>query len=342
MPSRFPPFAQSSSLSLGRLILRPSTRSLQRYAGRTILALSLLLSAAGCSPSPPPSPTQVPGEAVAIDRLYPPATGPSTNQTFTLLKSYPQKVWLTGVDIAVKDQTTDAPVKGVLSAATVGFQDVERHRQLNALDGPLSPSLFHPGPELTSLELPDGYGIPLQSNEQLYLSAIWQNRDLYRPPLEARLDATLHFAPDTQPPPKELRVHPVFATVPEKSKDQPRPYDKTLQLDGQGKAVSARWLIPSGASEAHSLVSYQLPAETTLTVRYLSAFVYDDWTYLELTDLTTGASLVRFTPGAPLTRTLAPPLTLDSRHRLELKVGYKNPAASDHVGAGMLVLYTDP
>lgn len=351
MPSRSQTFAKSSRPSLGRGILKLSARSLQIKAGHLGATLLLLFAGGGCS-TPPVTSTAIQGEPTVIDQLYPPATGPASSQQFTLLKEYPRQVWLTGVEIAVKD-VKDAnknakdgkSVEGVLSATTVGFQDVERHRQLNHLSGQLSPSIFHPGPGLTSLTLPKGYGIPLQSNEILYISAIWQNRDLYRPPLEARLDATLkfhHHEPDL-PPTKELRVYPVFATVPGTPTGSPKPYDlRQLQLDGQGKAASARWWIPSGPSTVRSLVSYQLPPEQEVTVRYLSAFVYDDWTELELVDLTSGVSLVKFAPGSSQAREMTPPLTLDSRHRLELKVSYKNPAASDHVGAGMLVLYADP
>jgi hypothetical protein len=305
---------------------------------------------ASCS-GPIPEQTQILGDAVPIDRLYPPGQGPVVGQEFTLLELYPRHLWLTGVDVKVKDDKSGAEVDGILAGLTIGFRDPERHRKLNKLGGPIHASLFHPRPGLLSIRLPKGYGIPLRSNETLHVSSLWQNRDLYRPPLQARTDVTLHFQSDTAKPPlKALRVHPIFATVPAESAGStpvqtaghPRLYDaREVQTDAEGRLAGGRWWVTSGRSEVRSVISHTLPADSELTVRLATAFTYDDWSSLELFDLTAGKSLLHFDPTAPLAQEFPNGLTVDTRHHLELRAVYNNPSPANHVGVGMIVLYAD-
>jgi hypothetical protein len=311
---------------------------------------------AGCQPPSAAGQIVVKGDPVLIDNLYPPSEGPTTSQQFVLEEIYPERLWLTGVRAEVRNDEPGS-TEGLLSALTVGFMDAERHRQLNAMTGPVSPSLFHLGDGLSSVKLPPGYGIATMSNELMHVSSVWQNRKLYRPPARAHSEVTLTFARQAQdssrPALKPLRVFPLFATVPalnmaDKGKGiggptTIRPVDpKSLSPDSQGRPASGRWWIPPGPSQVKSLVSYLLPAETELTVRSVTAFVYEDWTRLQLYDLTAQREVLAFEPrGASMQRDYPDGLAIDSRHRYELRVGYQNRSSSNHVGAGMVVLYAD-
>lgn len=320
--------------------MQPARRRIikRRLGGALLAGLAWLV---GCA-TPPPTQTTVGGQPVLIDRLYPPGQGPVDSKTFSLLTSYPQKLWLTGAEVVASDADTGQPVPGLLTALTVGFQDANRHRELNKMQGWITPSLFHTAAGMSSVALPPGFGIPVMSNEVLHASSVWQNRDLYRQPLQARADVTLRFSP-AEPPLKEVRPYPVYITIPiEKSKL--RAYDiANARNDAQGRPSAARWWIPPGPSAAASEVSYELPQKAELTVRMVTGFAYEDWTRLELEDLTDKTTLIVFEPSdRSLSRTFPEGLKLDTQHRLQLSVAYNNPARVDHVGTAMMVLYCDP
>lgn len=341
-PGNSPP-----KLDLNLVILKSGQPSLPRLLRLLTPWLLFLVALSGCGT--PVTETQVRGRPVTIDRLYPPGLGPVSSQDLTLLTTYPEKLWLTGIDVRVKGDADDSSVDGVLSGMTLGLSNVERHREIHALQGLLSPSLFHPTASTPSLRLPQGYGIPLMSNEVLYLSSVWQNRELYRQPLKARADTTLHFArPSEEKPLRELRVYPVHVTVPlaaGKGATDPefRLVDPSKAYqDEDGQLVGNTWWIPSGLSQTSSLVAHQLPPNKELTVRYATSFLYEDWESFELYDLTTERSLLEFRPGETLAREFPDGLKVDSRHRLELRVSYRNRALSDHAGLAMLILYADP
>lgn len=304
-----------------------------------ILLYSLVLFT-GCSSPVPPQITVV-GDPVRLDRLYSPGQGPVDTKTFSLLPTYPQQLWLTGADVAVKNVESGQSAPGLLTALTIGFQDANRHRELNKMQGLITPSLFHTGAGMSSIELPPGYGIPVMSNEALHASSIWQNRDLYRPPMQARAEVTLHFSSGKLAL-KEIRPYPIYITVPLGGNGF-RAYDTANpQRDAKGRPSAARWWIPSGPSRAEAEVSHELPQNTELTVRMVTGFSYEDWTRLELFDLTTRTSLVVFEPAKALSQAFPEGLKLDTRHRLQLSVEYNNPSKVDHVGTAMLVLYCDP
>lgn len=321
---------------------------LKGLARSSAIAVLAILAIAGCTAKVEPfGHTTIEGDPVVIDRLYPPSLGPiSSGKPFTLKQTYPEQVWLTEVRVEPRNVETKAVTEGVLSAISVGFVDAARHRQLNSMSGMVSPSIFQLGADMNTLKLPAGYGVPVRSNELLNITSVWQNRDIYRPPLEAHTQTTLTYAQQVpgQPPPKSLRPYSVFVTVPAAEPDKPTRIEPMapLQVDGDGRTAGGRWWIPQGPSEARALVSYQLPPESELTVRFASLFVYEDWTRAELYDLTASKSLMVFEPkGKVMVKETPEGLVLDTRHRLEIRVSYNNPAVSRHAGVCLIGLYAD-
>ncbi len=149
-----------------------------------------------CVPRPPqPEVRETRTPPMALQGLVRASEGPRATCEITLSSGYPERVFLTGVEIEVQETSgRSISASEVLSGASVRFSNAQRHADLNGLDRALSPLLFALNAQNTKFDCPAGTGIPVFSNELISVTAQWMNGRLYQPPLELQMTARLKFS----------------------------------------------------------------------------------------------------------------------------------------------------
>lgn len=207
-----------------------------------------------------------------IDRRIEPGRGPLAQHEHLLIKTYPEPVWLLGARVEMVDKEGQAAPPGLLHLATVNWIYPEDHAERFHPDHPGSRTLFRLSERLTEVALPEGYGIPMGSNEPLSIVIQFKNTDLYQPRTEVRARITLSFAYHRN---SESHYRPVipgvlFAAAPieaefphfdlESSRVKPPPGAETPEYlaDSRGHKFWEEWQVPRGDSQVEFDLSGQL------------------------------------------------------------------------------------
>lgn len=247
-----------------------------------LLLLLLTCSLLACSQHHPSS-KNVTVKPITLTGQVPAHSGPRVSQTFQLLDSYPQRLWVTGfkLELLPVEGLSPEQVRSCLSGAYLNFDDIDRHTQLLQIEGRVERGLFALDPGILEVELPPGFGIPLHSNEQLRLVVQWQNPDPYLPATEFACKATVKFGYEWNQL-RSVTVNEVhgLAVVEGKGRhfgvaepkqvhgrgcvsSRPR-RDTTLGVDPLGDSYSTRWWVPTGLQNNDTFLNSQLSLPSTI------------------------------------------------------------------------------
>jgi len=322
---------------------------------RVLQALLIGLLLAGCAPRAVEPGVTATTEPITLDRLISEEQGPRSEVRFLVSKDYPQKVFLTGARLTLLDDKGPLKperVSQILAGASLQLQNPERHQELMRTRQPAEPNLFVFGPDTPQLQLPQGWGLAMQSNEQLVLTVQWMNRDLYLPPTSVR--AQIEVSLSAQPGMRGLRPVPVYAMRLVKGargywgidkpdprihgeecmRSQPFP-SETLMRDALGQEFQARWYTPHGEQQSATLVTAQLGLPVQLQA--VHPYYRSGLSSLELVDLTDKRKLYQWKPAQ---QTFSPSLVPDG-HQVQLRCTYSNPDPVARVALAMLMLYVE-
>lgn len=326
----------------------------------TFLGLLLCLLV-GCKPVS--GPQQVTGltTPVPLDSLVQEGYGPTTSAKILVLREYPELVFLTGASVRVvpKDASKLSPERAakLLCRASIRLKSPPaRHAELLNLPYAVEPNLFVFGPGVSQVRLPEGFGIPLRSNEPLWVSAEWMNEDVYLQASEVQLEATVYFSRGQLL--KPLRPMATFGWALVKGQS---PYFGVAQADpklhgpgcvgspalvpasslvedGQGGTFQSKWRLPPGKLVNHTLIDKQL----TLPVKVHAAapMFSSGLVSLSLRDLTSDQAFYNFDSGLPVA--LYPEgVSLAADHHYELTCSHANPRKTNGIALAMIMLYVE-
>jgi len=157
----------------------------------------LLLTVQGCDKPPTGPEVSTSGSAIqTINDRIGVGKGPVLGWEDLLLEVYPEKVWLTGAEVSVQNANGGEEYSHLLDLLTVGWTYPEEHGRRFYDGRTVSPVFFRFSHPTRSVHLPDGYGIPLWSNEPISLRVRWRNLDLYQKDVEVKAVVRLHFVRD--------------------------------------------------------------------------------------------------------------------------------------------------
>jgi hypothetical protein len=241
----------------------------------------------------------------------------------------------------------------------------EQHQQAFGTMRFPSPRLFTLQQGLTEIHLPNGFGIPVMSNEPLSLFTQTMNHNVARPDALIRIRVVVEFerrATDRLLVP--LRVIPVHGVVltsteethHEEHNHQPVPPDaepgtdvgSMAYLDEEGRTYSGHWVVPPGTQTNRTNVTRAMDLPADAIVHYVAPHVHPFAQYVELRDATADTLVLRsnvsnFGDQIGIQRveafTSAAGVALKSGHRYELISEYRNSTPENQTAMSVLFMY---
>ncbi len=293
-----------------------------RFASAGLLAVGSLLilacGATGDDPPPPAAPTrrvEILSQPHTIDRIYKSMAGPMSQQGVELApKDPPQLLWLTGYRVKVVGADGTSPVsQEFMCHNNLDYNSIV-HNQLFGGHAN-SPRIFTLSQGQFTVELPEGFGVPIMSNEPLLLSTQVLNHNQKDINIQVRHKVSIDFIMD-----KDLKapLKPLFPAngfvvallegrdghfgVEQPTETQehasclpgvtaPDSKFKIAYADGHGRTATGHWVVPQGHEERHTLINpiMRLPYDTTL--HFIGVHLHPFAKSLELRDLTTGKTI---------------------------------------------------
>lgn len=288
--------------------------SLRKAFGLVLIAgVSALLS---CS-SEPSTPSKersfdVLTNVYTVDRKYRSMKGPMTNERIVLSEGEePELLWITGYEAIVTDSTGTAELPQDFMCHSNLNVHLDEHLELFQWPEGSSRRLFTLSQGQTKIQFPEGFGIPVMSNEPLELQSQVLNLNIEDEPFEVRHKVTVKFVKDSElsQPMKALLMRPANSFV---SLDGDAGYfnvespDPSVHGEGclvgekasgraredkHGRRFSGHWVVKPGREENHTLVTEYLNLPFDTTVHYIASHLHPFAKTLELRDLTTGKTV---------------------------------------------------
>jgi hypothetical protein len=243
-----------------------------------------------------------------VDQLFPSMKGPTAAVSTPILKSQPPELlWLRGYEMKVMGADGKTPL---------GY-DYECHTNLNwprvAAPGFNRPSgrAFTLTQGQVDVELPEGFGLPVMSNEQVRF--ITQVLNLNEPDAnrQVRHRAEVRFVRDADLDEPLIPLVQTHATILASLEGEALVFgreqsDEHLEDDAschagltaagnqraykdkQGRSFTGHWIVDPGTHEYRTLVTDQMKIPYDTTAHFIGVHVHPYSKSLELRDLTTG------------------------------------------------------
>jgi hypothetical protein len=288
------------------------------------------------NPSGPVRVKKVVTESYVLDKKYASMAGPSSTMDVRLLDTpEPEILWITGIEgriVDADDVGKEMPPE-LICHANVDI-DARRHRLMLGFHNDLSPKFnaryFTLAQGQTSIQFPDGFGMPVRSDESL---ALWtQVLNPYDKFIGAHIkqEITFTFIRDSErtAPITPLRFTAVQARV--ALDDVPAYYSlashedrfmpitgaavegfpqvqqgeaaadgamtdeeghRHTMVDGLGRKYAAHYIVPPGRNENRTVINSLMGLNSDLRIHYVSAHLHPYATSIEIRDMTTGDSV---------------------------------------------------
>jgi hypothetical protein len=252
-----------------------------------------------------------------IDRLYKSMAGPEGTQVVRLgAADPPELLWVRGYRVKVVGADgTSAVSQEFMCHNNLDFNPLDHARVFGSPAG-FSTRLFTLSQGQFSVDLPDGFGIPLMSNETLYLGTQVLNHNQKDINIKVRHKVTIDFVRDAdlKAPLKALfpaagfvvalldGKEAVFGTN-EATETQRHAsclpgtqapdskYANFVITDGAGRKATGHWVVKRGHEERHTLITNMLHLPSDTTIHFIGVHLHPFAVSLALRDLTTGKTL---------------------------------------------------
>lgn len=314
----------------------------------------LLLFVCGCEKPPQgPETSFSTSEPQEISTRIAPGAGPVIGWEDLLLESYPEPVWITGVEVRVVDENGGELSQSLLDLLTVGWTYPDEHAKRFYPDYQAADVFFRLAAPADKIDLPAGYGIPLWSNEPLALRVRWRNTDLYQKKSQAAAQVTLHFVRD------RALTEPLTAVVPgdlflpsplvgrqqynftgdwETSPGPPQgtPLNSEVFQDGYQQSFTEEWTVREEQPQVSFRVTNLRPFLPPGRMVFQTAYGFPPWQDLTLKQ---GSREIRLRPKEPAA---AVEMDLSEEEEIVVLVSQDTRARSQSNLVRLLLYFTDP
>ena len=314
----------------------------------------LLLFVCGCEKPPQgPETSRSSSEPQEISSRIAPGAGPVIGWEDLLLESYPEPVWVTGVEVEVVDENGQELSHSLLDLLTVGWTYPEEHAKRFYPDYQAAEVFFRLAAPTSKVELPQGYGIPLWSNEPLALRVRWRNTDLYQKKSRASAQVTLHFVRDRvlTEPLKAVVPGDLFLPSPLEGRQQynftgdwaaspgpPRgtPLSSEVFQDGYQQSFTEEWTVRDDQPEVSFRVTNLRPFLPPGRTVFQTAYGFPPWQGLTLKQGSREVRLAAEEPAASVE------MELREEEEIVVSVSQETRAKSQSNLVRLLLYFTDP
>lgn len=341
-------------------LLQNSTPPTRRGKYRYLLALvSLALLASSCLLPTGPGSREFTSKEHVLIKPTAPGNGLRFTEKFLLLDNQPgELLWMTSASLDI----TPKLVGDFLNKAEISLLRPHRHLALHKLTQPIIGSIFRFSPGTVKVELPAGFGLPVNSNEPCNLVTDSQASHGGEFPAKVQFRAKLNYLRDRGRKEPMTALFCAQATSFVSYDSRPRYYDIAKAMpethgpgtsphrpataeafqDSLGQQFAPYWLVPPGQQETRNLVSPLLVLRQDTRLHCATAHLLPYGVSVQLLDLTEGQPVVtlgweksgvleqfRSTEGVPLFKD----------HHYEMVTVYNNTSDSLTTGAASLTLY---
>jgi hypothetical protein len=353
---------------------------------RALLAVAFCFLLCGCGePAGNGNPARAHGSAVTkvglspllrIDRKYKSMEGPSAHASFALDPSRREILWITAYRTEVVD-ADGLPAVGLnefMCHNNLNF-DAQLHRERFGLTRPVNfGRMFTASQGAFAIEFPEGFGIPMFSDELLEIQTMVLNHNHEHLDVSVRHRVTLEYVRDTDTAGRIKPLYPVSGPVMALLQgpdgyyglsEEPRheqvgascavgivapnaPEGTEYYRDREGRVFTQHWVVPPGREVRHMLITkvLNLPFDTRL--HFVNAHLHPYAESVELRDLTRNETLFRMKASAPergiglshveaLASSEGVPVYRD--HEYEIVSVYENTTGVDQDAMAVLFMY---
>lgn len=271
----------------------------------------MLLFSAPLAAAAPTHSLEVLSPVYKIDRIYKSMEGPQSSKPVYLMDSQPPELlWITGFKTEMVQADGTTPTLPEFMCHVNLDYNVAEHNKLfgEALNG--SSRLLTLSQGQVSARFPDGFGMPILSNEPLSLTTQVLNFNLEKPRMEVRHKVTFYFVRDRdlQDPLKPLFNAGAFGMkliegrdghygMPEGQAGEhgpsclpgttaPNASGGSVYADAQGRKFSGHWVVKPGREVNHTNVTRYMNLPFDKTLHYIAVHLHPFAESLELRDLT--------------------------------------------------------
>ena len=309
-----------------------------KVLARILGILTLILSGCGSdqgSASKPPPETRVVGEiqgaplyrreilsqVFTMNEIYKSMQGPLETNHLQLgasgPESDPELFWLIGFEGSVREPDGETRMSPEFLCHTNLDSNPASYQASLPTAIRASPRLFTLSQGQLASRMPEGFGVPINSNEPLRLDTQALNHSVVGTTVNARHRLAIDFVKDSdlKTPLRPLIQQNVFGYVLMEGKDGHYGMTEAIETehpgclpgthaegadargffkDGHGRKFSSFWMVPPGRHTYRSRVldfMMKLPYDTT--IHYAVAHLHPLAESLELRDLTTGQTLIK-------------------------------------------------
>jgi hypothetical protein len=336
-----------------------------------VVAMAADLSACNTKPEKPPVESRVVySDAFTIDTTWASMQGPYRVMDVTLADTTTHELlWVVGYEAAIVDADTKAPKSSEFMCHSNVDLDMARHRQIFGWQKFPSRRLFTLSEGQTNVELPDGFGIPLRSDEPLSVTAQVLNHNYRGAPIRVRQKVTVHFIRDRalKKPLVALYQRGINTLVRlggpggayntevddhdmEHMDAEGMAADSTPYRDHEGRTFSGHWVVKPGREVRTTPINGWLDMRQDLKVHYVAVHLHPFAESLQLRDKTTGqtvlASAAENRPeriGLARVDQISLPkgITLHKDHDYELVSAYNNTTDKNRTAMAVMYLYVE-
>jgi hypothetical protein len=339
-----------------------------------VLALASSAGLLACSTTPPKPQVEsrvVYSDAFTIDTTWASMQGPYRVMEVTLTDSTSHEiVWVVGYDAAIVDADSKEPKSSEFMCHSNVDLDMARHRQIFGWQKYPSRRLFTLSEGQTEVKLPDGFGIPLRSDEPLSVTAQVLNHNYHGAPVRVRQRITVHYIRDRTLKKPLIALYqrgvntlvrldgPNGAYNTDVADDEMHHHaepegmgaDSIPYKDHEGRTFAGHWVVKPGREVRTTPINGWLNMQQDLTIHFVSVHLHPFAESLQLRDVTTGqtvlASKAENRPeriGLARVDQIASPtgITLHKDHQYELVSAYNNTSGKNRTAMAVMYMYVE-
>ncbi len=301
-------------------------------------------------------------DTLTIDTTYHSMEGPYHVAHFSIAKDRTDTIWITGITADVVDAGL-APVPVEFFCHANLDLDPLLHQQLFKSEHATSPRLFTLSQGAETLRFPEGFGIPVRTDEPLMLTTQVLSNNGVEAPKDVRVRIRLSYVRNGARPMNALYMTSAIGAVStdghsghygmQHNHDLPAATAGVAKgsheyRDSLGQKFTGHWVVPPGEHRVRTVVTKWLNLTRDTDVHYIGVHVHPFAQRITLRDLTTGEDVFTSEVTQLADRVgIAKVTEFSSRegiklrkdHHYELISDYNNPTSQNVDAMAVLLMY---
>jgi len=238
---------------------------------------------------------------LVVDQIYKSMEGPKVMRSFQIDSRNDDLVWITSFETkAISTNEVDVLSNDYVCHTNIDFYDGEHYARwnLNERIGQHYPRLTSMSNGIENYEFPEGFGFPVFSNENLFLSTQTLNHNIKSDPFSVKHKVTLGYKPHSKTM-KPLQSKTVFVMLPYDAKNPfqgPTENNPNMCLpvetgnhsyqNEEGESLTGHWVVFPGKEQYSYDITHQFQLKDSTTMHHIATHLHPYAETLMLKDKT--------------------------------------------------------